>query len=122
MNFKEILEKNNLVAIVGFAAIVIGGFLAVDDRYAHAGEVAELKKSHEAQVGEIRKDLAIQRIEVEASSLKIRKLYLEDKIFELEIKKNSNNITPVEKAQLDRFNRQMTDTVKDERKLKEKLQ
>lgn len=109
MNIKEFLEKNNLVAIVTFTAIVIGGFLTVDERYAHAGDIETIKK-----------DISMYRVDNEIAHIRQRKSYIDDKVFELQIKKNTNKMTAIESAQLERFQRQLQELTREERSLKEK--
>lgn len=65
------LKENPYVLIAGFMASVATAVIAIDARYAHAGDVSELKQ--QLIVNDLRSDIR---------SLKSRKLILEDKIIE----------------------------------------
>ena len=66
-------------AVLTFVTIVITAFLAVDERYAHAGDINELKKSQQTQ-------MMYLRDENERALLLMRKKSVEDKVFELNLK------------------------------------
>lgn len=65
------LKENPYVIIAGFIVSIATAVIAVDSRYAHAGDVSELKQQ-----------LIINDLKSDVRSMKSRKLILEDKIIE----------------------------------------
>lgn len=80
-------------ALLTFVTIIITGFLAVDERYAHAGDIKELQQSQQTQ-------MMYLRDENERALLLMRKKTIEDKVFELNIKDRQSS---VDKALVKRY-------------------
>lgn len=100
MSLSEMI-KNNITVVLGIlasAVAVITGLFAIDERYAHAADVAQYNQQMS------------QTIKETADSL--RRQTLEDKIFELDIKRSQsrdNRLSPVDQAMRDRYQRQLDD-------------
>lgn len=100
MSLLEMLKSNLAMTagVVGSAVIIITAIFTVDERYAHASDVAQYNQQ------------TSQTIRETADSL--RKQMLEDKIFELDIKRSQsrdNRLSPVDQAMRDRYQRQLDD-------------
>ena len=72
-------------------AVIVGAFLAVDDRYAHAGDLRQLS------------------LEVQLQGLEARRNSLEDKVFDISQKKR----TPGDQASLQRYTGELRDVKRD---------
>ena len=78
-----------LFASTGSIIAIVGALFAIDARYAHAADVAQDKYETQQLVQD--------------SSLQLRKLMIEDKLFELDFKKaqakeQNKSLTPMEGA------------------------
>jgi hypothetical protein len=87
--FVELLKTN-----------VTGGFMFVDDRYAHAADYTQAQTTQTKQIDRLRVDTAIQLEQIQLNSI-------DDKIFYLEQKTSR---TSADVAQMNRFIRQRQDT------------
>jgi len=76
-----------------FLGSIVGGVLFVDDRYAHAGEVQQLRAEQSQSV-----------IQMRIETKKIRRAALDDKVFEIELKDKK---TDTDKALMERAKREM---------------
>lgn len=98
MTFVEIIKSNPGKTLLGSASSIIaivGAMFALDGRYAHAADVEKIK-SETQQV-------------ILQTALTLRKQSLEDKLFELELKKaqtKEQRLTPMDQALYDRYKRQ----------------
>lgn len=97
---KDIIEdvkKHPVIKTVGaiftFVTLIITGFITIDERYAHAVDIKELKAHQSASILYI-KD------ENERALLEMRKRVINDKLFELELKENKTN---TDKALIKRY-------------------
>ena len=93
----DLIKSNplkSLATVVGFCSTLIGAFIAVDSRYAHADEVNK------------------QQTEVRELLNTMRKSQIEDKLFELDLRKSqtrNNTLSPIDQALRDRYARQLQD-------------
>ena len=96
--------KSNIVTVlfssVGTCVAIVGALFTVDARYAHASDVEKDK-------------VQIQNL-IQYTSQTLRRQMLEDKLFELDMKKaqaktRSENLPPVDSALRDRYQRQLMD-------------
>lgn len=85
--------NKKLASSVGIAVAAIGGFLQFDSYYAHAADISGLKQAQEQAVVQ-------QRIESRYAMDQIRKQYLQDKVFELNLIEKP---TPVQKAMKEKY-------------------
>ncbi|MEM4260930.1 MAG: hypothetical protein QXG00_06850 [Candidatus Woesearchaeota archaeon] len=97
---KDIIEeakKHPTLRILGgiftFVAAVISGFITIDERYAHAGDISKLETSQKQQI-------LYLKDENEKAILEMRKRAIEDKIFELNLKEKQSQI---DKALIKRY-------------------
>lgn len=99
MMLPQLIKENLLKSIFVSASSVIaiiGALFTIDARYAHAADVEKDK-------------VRTERIITETSQ-NLRKQMLEDKVFELDIKKSQardQKLSPVEQALRDRYQRQL---------------
>lgn len=89
--------KLALSALAGLG-IIIGAFFAIDERYAHAGDIRALSSQLEAN-----------RLTAEVSVLEIRRSTLQDKVYEGR-SRNARSRSDVEI--LDRYQRELADVEK----------
>jgi len=92
--------------IIGVVGAIAGGTLAIDARYAKASEVTEAKT-------DLKREIAANRTFVEAAFLQQRRTNLQDKLFELEAKRDERKISPVELKQLFRYRSEIEDVNRD---------
>jgi hypothetical protein len=86
---------------IGTVITVVAALFAVDERYAHAADVQKDKQEVQAAIME--------------STQTLRKQMLEDKLFELDIKKaeaKNQALAPVDAALRERYQRQLQDITK----------
>jgi hypothetical protein len=90
--------------LIGIAVTIAGATLAVDQRYAKAGDVTGVESR-------LKQELSEQRSYTEVGFLKQRKSQLEDKVFELDAKKEENprKFSDVERKQLFRYKSELDD-------------
>lgn len=96
------LGKKHIIAIGGIAALasgIVGGFTAVETRYAKAADLNEFRAVQKQQTDDLAK-----RQQAAISNLRLQQL--EDKIFELELIERR---TPAQQAILQRLYRQRED-------------
>jgi len=83
----EEVKKHPVIKVIGavltFATLVITGFITVDERYAHAGDIKELKAQQAGAIMYLKDENA-------KSILEMRKRAVEDKIFELNLKERQS--------------------------------
>lgn len=97
------IKQNPLMILLGSAGsiiAVVSALFTVDARYAHAADVEQDK-------------VQTQRL-VQDTTRELRKQMLEDKLFELDIKKSQAQppkLTPVDQAMKDRYQRQLNELV-----------
>jgi hypothetical protein len=98
----EFIKSNVTIvtSVATFVTTVVGGFLFVDERYAHAAEITQQQTTQSRAIDGLRRDTAVQMEQLQLNSL-------DDKIFYIEQKEKK---TPADEAQLNRFNRQRHDT------------
>ena len=102
MSLESIVKGHPAWFLATFVAVVVGVTLSVEARYAKAGDVMAVE-------GRLKQELAVQRGYTEAGFLKQRKAQLEDKVFELEAKREVRKISTVEREQLLRYKAQLDD-------------
>lgn len=86
------------------AVTLVGALFMVDGRYAHAEDVLHDKIDTQHMV----KD----------SAMSLRKQMVEDKLFELDIRKSQSKnqkLTPIEEALRERYQRQLDEIIKNQR-------
>ena len=99
MNITELLKNNAWKITLGSSGTIItlvGALFTVDARYAHAADVAAEK----AQTHRI----------IQETTQTLRRQMLEDKLFELDIKKaqsRDQKLSPIDQALRDRYQRQL---------------
>ncbi|HEY6436756.1 MAG TPA: hypothetical protein VIY47_09200 [Ignavibacteriaceae bacterium] len=103
----QAIKENPWIVLLGSSGTIItlvAALFTLDSRYAHAAEVA--------------KNYQQMQQAVQQTSITLRKQMLEDKIFELDIKKNQSDgkLSPVEAALLARYKRQLKDLENAEKK------
>jgi len=92
--------------MIGAVVAIVGATISVEARYAKASDVAEAKI-------DLKREIAANRTFVEAAFLQQRKASLQDKLFELEAKRDEKKITPVELKQLYRTRSEIDDVNRD---------
>jgi len=102
MPLEKIIKASPAFWIAGTAAVIIGAAFTVDARYAKAADVSQAKQ-------ELKADLEKHRGYTEAGFLKQRKAQLEDKLFELEAKREAHKINEVELKLLFRYRSEFDD-------------
>lgn len=95
----KVVEDRNpirlaLSALAGLG-IIIGAFFAIDDRYAHAGDIRSLSTQ-----------LEVNRLTAEVSVLEIRRSTLQDKVYEGRSRRSASR-SDIEI--LDRYQRELAD-------------
>jgi hypothetical protein len=96
-----VIKENPWKMFFGSASSIIaivGALFALDARYAHAADV--------------QRDKAETQRFIEENTMSIRRQMLEDKIFELDLKKSQNKnqqLSPIDQALRDRYQRQLDD-------------
>lgn len=90
-----------MVSLLTGASIIIGAVVAVDSRYAHAGDFADLKSAQERSIQQ-------NRNEVRYATDQLRKQMLEDKVFEIELVPVQKR-SVVDNARLEKFKRDVTE-------------
>jgi len=104
MALPKTVTENPMKIIIGSAGSIIAivtALFTLDGRYAHAAEVEKDK----VQTQKIIKD----------TTTMLRRQMLEDKVFELDLKKSMNKdqkLAPIEQALRDRYQQQINDIVK----------
>ena len=88
-----VTDNKKTASAITIAAAAIGFFLQFDSYYAHASDIEGLRKSQENAIVQ-------QRIESRYSMDQIRRQYLEDKIFEINL---ISHPTQVQKAMLEKY-------------------
>jgi hypothetical protein len=88
----------SLVASLVSVGTLIGGFITVDTRYAHADDVTQLIQQNKAQQATIQSQL-----------LQYKKQQLEDQIFTIQLKKQFGKADKVDDAMLTRYQQQLND-------------
>jgi len=98
MTMIETIKENPWKILFGSASsiiAIIGALFALDARYAHAADVEKAKIE--------------TKFYIQETALTIRKQNLEDKLFELELKRaqsKDQKLSPMEQALHDRYTRQ----------------
>ena len=94
----------------GTIITVVGALFTVDARYAHAADV----------------DKAISQTQryIADSNLSLRRQMLEDKVFEIDIRKSpkTGQLTPIDKALRDRYQQQINDLVRSQVQIQQQAQ
>jgi hypothetical protein len=83
--------------LVSVATVVLSAWLFLDNRFAHAGDVKDLKQIQLQQFKELKDSQ-------EQGQRNLRKQMVSDKVFELQLKPQPNQ---VDKALLDRYKREL---------------
>lgn len=83
--------------VVSIVTVVIPAWLFLDNRFAHAGDVTDLKRIQLQQFKELKDSQ-------EQGQRNLRKQMVSDKVFELQLKPQPNQ---VDKALLDRYKREL---------------
>lgn len=92
--------------LAGIVAAVVGATITFEARYAKAGDVQQAKQ-------ELKQEMAAQRSYTDAGFLRQRKANLEDKVFELDAKRQARRLNEVELKQLFRFKAELEDVNRD---------
>lgn len=90
----------------GVVAVVVATTITVEARYAKAGDVVNAKE-------ELKREMALQRSYTETGFLRNRKAVLEDKVFELDAKRQMSRLNEVELKQLLRYQAELDDVNRD---------
>lgn len=96
------------VGALAALAVIVGFFIAIDDRYAHAGDMRQLST-----------DMQINRLASENSILDSRRKAVEDKMYELAAKNQMKRLAPSEQSILQRYSSELRDV---QREISEKRQ
>lgn len=113
-NIKEITESISLrqvVILLATLGTIIGSVLTVDTRYAHSDDLKSAQTLYAQGV-------ETQRKEIAAQTQILRKQLLEDKVFELDLRRESDpsrRLSPVEEAQYKRYTRQIEEIARNVR-------
>lgn len=110
MGIKESIENHPTKWIASFVAAVVLVTIGIEDRYAKAGDIKEIKEAVESN--RVTMDKKVQTI-----VLKNRKLSLEDKVIDLEIKQEETRLNSAEKRQLLRYKNELDDANRELRRL-----
>ncbi|HEY6434968.1 MAG TPA: hypothetical protein VIY47_00125 [Ignavibacteriaceae bacterium] len=107
MQVMQSIKENPWIVLLGSSGTIItlvAALFTVDSRYAHA---ADVERNYQQM------QQAVQQ-----TSNNLRKQMLEDKIFELDVKKGQQEgkLSPVESALLERYKRQLKDLENAEKK------
>jgi hypothetical protein len=100
-NLTQTVKENPIKSFLGTAGLLIplvGAVFFVDARYAHAADVE--KSNNQLQQA------------IEQSSQTLRRQMLEDKLFEIDMKKAQmpkQQLSPIDQAIRDRYNQQLKD-------------
>ncbi len=103
----QAIKENPLKVFFGSSGTIItlvGALFTLDARYAHAADVEKDK-------------VQTQKI-IQDTTSNLRKSMLEDKIFELDLKRSqerTQQLSPVDKAMKDRYERQLKDINRSQR-------
>ncbi len=84
----------SLAATVAAAGVILTAVFTIDGRYAHAGDVVSESVKQQRQI-----------VDLQANNL-------EDKIFELELRKTSKSWQPTDQVLLDRYKRRFMEVDK----------
>jgi len=101
MVLTQVVKDNpikSLTSMVGIVSLVLGAFMAIDTRYAHSADVKELQQQ-----------LIINDTKSDIRSLKSRKLQLEDKVIESNIKQQRTQLSDSEKIIAERYKLELND-------------
>ena len=104
MSMIQTLKDNPLTSFISVAttiATIIGAFLMVDGRYAHSDELSKLKEEQQQVIRQ-------NRVDLQQSSLHIRKQLIEDKVFELELIPDTKR-SQYDAARLSKYKRDLDD-------------
>ena len=102
MPLEKAIKASPVYWFSAVVAAVVAAAFTVDARYAKAADVSQAKQ-------ELKADLEKHRGYTESGFLKQRKAQLEDKLFELEAKREAHRITEVELKQLFRYRAELDD-------------
>jgi len=103
----QTVKENPWKTLLGSSGAIItlvGALFALDARYAHAADVEKDKQK-------------IEQV-IEQTTLKLRKQMIEDKLFELDFKREQapeRRLTPIEAAQAARYKRELDEIVQKEK-------
>lgn len=99
---EAILTIPTLVSLITAVTVIIGSFLTIDTRYAHADALVKLEARQQEVINQNRADLQV-------STSVLRQQLLEDKIFDLEIIPESKR-TSIDNARLNKYKRNLEET------------
>jgi len=100
----QTVKENPAIVLLGSSGSIIAlvaALFSLDARYAHAADVEKAQNQTQKQIVE--------------SSNTLRKQMLEDKIFELDLKKDqtkNQQLTPVDQAMRNRYQQQLNEIVR----------
>jgi small-conductance mechanosensitive channel len=100
-NFTQTVKENPIKSFLGTAGLlipVVGALFLLDARYAHAEDV--------------NKALSNIQQSIDQSNANLRRQMLEDKLFELELRKaqsNKQQLNPIDQALKERYEQQIKD-------------
>lgn len=94
-----------LLGSVSIVGTILGAFLTVDSRYVLASEFEKYQRQSDAT-------LARQIREVQVQGILLRKQLVDDRLFELDMKRDQGKLNPVEEAQYRRYQRQQEELEK----------
>lgn len=106
VELSEKLSLKSIAALIGCLSVVIGAVIGIESRYAHAGDVKSSYNRLELQM--------------ELTSLRNREWLLHDKVGTLELKPPTQR-TDFDRAQLDRYKRELDSTQEELRRLSSEL-
>ena len=99
MAIKDTIKEGPLklagITISGVAAILTSVW-AIDNHYASAADISQFRSDVQSQIVEIRRDTTVQTYQLRRESLR-------DKIEDLNLKEDSQALTPYEVRQRDRY-------------------
>lgn len=117
---REDLQKNMIPVIastITSLTVILSAAFLIDSRYAHADAVEKQQSSVNDMLkqNQLASDAAIkyQTLELKQQTLLLRRSIIEDKLFELDIKRESDKnrrLAPVDEAQYSRYSRQLLET------------
>lgn len=83
-----------IATTIASISTIAGGVMFVDSRYAHAASLEEIQTTQAVQIRQLK-----------VQNLQLRRVALEDRVFELELKTGS--LTPTETALVNRYRQQI---------------
>ena len=100
MEISKVVKENPFISVTSAVSMLalVAALFTIDERYAHSAEVEKDKVQTQQLIKETSKTM--------------RKITLEDKLFELDVKKEQSpnqRLSPVDAALKERYQRQLTE-------------